>query len=637
MIHKSRSVFDACRLLELMVLIGAMIAQSAFSAPNQTVLVPKNIINIILDDADYSDFGYNNDQLSQPDAITPHINNLRAGGRLFPNYYTASAYCSPTRVSVLTGCNPVRFGTLQAWPEIETVRQGDLGNAGLPSNVPQLGVMMQGLGKKTGHFGKWHVGSSRQAYRQDALGFNEHGNILFPTPPNTWSGIIGFHCTAWGSYTKDVDYLDEELTNMVGDFITRNHAEPDGFFVNFCPVTPHFPWAEPRNYDNSQTNFDLSSNRGRLLAMMFSIDFQIGRLVELIDSLGIREQTLIVVSSDNGGQQQVRNAGAYLYGTKGNLFEGGVKVSMIANWIGTIPANSINYTVISTCDLMPTFLDLFADTDPVALYPYIDGRSKKAAFVAEDELVHLPIYSEIQGSDRRTSDERAQRTYSLLVDNYRLTKAEGRNPFTANAYVLNDLQADPTGRTNIARTNPAIVKALTSLLRQERLSVSSLPVPTSASKQSVSIAPDPRFDIGRREATIVVDIDVAKPLTRAANILEKSGSFHIDLLPDQSVRWTIVGTNSSGGPLQQKLATAPLKMGIHRLIFTAQGYKNSQDSMHNQIYVDGRIAADTDRLPIGEQIFSIWSTVKGMTLGDSRLELKSLKFHTLRLWPDEID
>lgn len=634
---KIRSIFNACLHGMLIICICELQAPSAIGATPQVVPVAKNIINIILDDADYSDFGFNNDQLSQPDAITPNINKLRTGGRLFPNYYAASACCSPTRVSLLTGCNPIRFGALQAWPEIETVMQGSLGNAGLPSNVPQLGMMMQGLGKKTGHFGKWHVGSARHVHRQDLMGFDEHGNFLHPTPPGMWSGVFNFHSTGWGNYTKDIDYLDEELTNMVIDFILRNGEEPNGFFVNFCPISPHFPWAEPRNYDNARTRFDLSTNRGRLLAMMYSVDLQIGRLVALVDQLGIREQTLILVSSDNGGQQLVRNAGAYLYGTKGNLFEGGVKVSMIANWKGTIKANSTNHSVVATYDLMPTFLDLCTGSEPSALNPYIDGRSKKPAFFTDETMNHETIYSELQGSSNRTSDERAQRTYSLLIDDYRLTKAEGRNPSAANAYVLNDLQADPTGRTNISRTSPAIVNQLKNLLRQERLKVSSLPIPSSTSKQSVAIDPDPRFDIGRKEATFIVDLDTSKPLTRTANILEKRGSFHIDLLPNRSIRWTIVGTDSVGHPLQQKLTTAPLAPGVHRLIFAAEAFKNAAYCMHNQIYVDGERVADTDDLPTENQIFSFWSTVSGMTLGDARLSLKNIAFHTLRLWPDEID
>jgi hypothetical protein len=89
--------------------------------------------------------------------------------------------------------------------------------------------------------------------------------------------------------------------------------------------------------------------------------------------------------------------------------------------------------------------------------------------------------------------------------------------------------------------------------------------------------------------------------------------------------------------LQQKLSTVPLTAGKHRLIFTAQGYKKTESFMHNQIYVDGQIAADTDDLPLDRQIFSFWSTVSGMTLGDVSLVLRNLKFHTLRFWPDEIN
>jgi hypothetical protein len=346
---------------------------------------------------------------------------------------------------------------------------------------------------------------------------------------------------------------------------------------------------------------------------------------------------LIVLTSDNGGQQQVRNVSPYLYGTKGNLFEGGVKVSMIANWSGSILANSTNYSIVSSYDLLPTFLDLCAGSEPSTLYPNIDGRSKKQAFFTDQTMSHDPIYSEVQGSSFRTSDERAQKAYSLLIGNYRLTKAESRNPSAANAYVLNDLSADPTGRMNISRTNPTIVGDLKQQLLQARLTASSVPFPESISNRSVAIPADPRFDICRKEATFVVDVDSSIRLTRPANILSRLSTFHIDVLPNKSVRWAIVGTNSSGMAIQQKLSTAPLTPGVHRLIFAVQGFKNDEDSMHNQIYVDGQIAADTDDLAIKDQIFSFWSTVSGMTLGDDRLVLKNMRFHTLRLWPDEIN
>lgn len=312
-------------------------------------------------------------------------------------------------------------------------------------------------------------------------------------------------------------------------------------------------------------------------------------------------------------------------------------MSMIANWSGSIPANSINHSVVSSYDLMPTFIDLFAGGEPSALYPHIDGRSKKLAFFTDQDMSHDPIYSELQGSCFRTSDERAQKTYSLLTGNYRLTKAENRNPSAPNAYILNDLQADPTGRVNISRSNPAIVDDLKNRLLSARLATSRLPFPNSVSKRSLFIPHDPRYDICRREATFIVDVDSSIPLNRTANILARSGSFRIEILPNKSVRWTIVGTNSSGMPLQQKLSTAPLTPGVHRLMFAAQGFKDSENFMHNQICVDGQIAADTDDLPFGNQIYSFWSTESGITLGDVRLVLKNLKFHTLRLWPDEIN
>ncbi len=599
---------------------------------------PKNIVNIVLDDADYSDFGFNNYLLTQPDAITPNLDALRVGGRLFPNYYTGSSFCSPTRVSLLTGCNPIRFGALQAWPDDPTVVQGSLGTAGLPSNTVQLGLLMQSLGKTTGHFGKWHVGSARPAYRPDALGFNEHGGLsgLQAAILTKWDGVINFQSTTMGSYTKDVDYVDEEITNMVGEFILRHSESPNGFFVNFWAFTPHYPWTPPRNFDNSQTQFNLSTNRGRILAMMYSIDHQIGRIVDLLDALGIRDQTLIVVSSDNGGQLSVRNSSPYLYGGKGSLFEGSTKVSMIANWSGIEP-NSVNQSAIASYDLLPTFVDLFADAEPHFLYPLIDGRSKKSAMITNGNVPHEAIYSEIQGSDTRTSDERAQKVYSLFDGRYRLTKPEGRSPLATRSYFLYDLQTDPKGRVNIAARNPSLVSRLKSQLRQMRTTTSRLPFPEAASNREVIVDFDPRFDAGRKEFSFVVDVNLTAPRDRVSKILTRSDSFRIEALPDNSIRWTINGTSRSGVSVEQRLLTSPLTAGAHRLVFTAQGFKNANNSMHNQIYVDGQINADSDSLATANQIYSIWSTESGLTLGDAALKLSNVRLHSLRFWPDELN
>lgn len=599
---------------------------------------PKNIVNIVLDDADYSDFSYNNYLLTQPDSVTPNLADLRLGGRLFPNYYTGSSFCSPTRVSLLTGCNPIRFGSLQAWPDDPTLVQGNLSTAGLPSNAVQLGLLMQRLGKTTGHFGKWHVGSGRPAYRPNALGFDEYGGLsgVQKAPLLKWDGAINFQSTANGYYTKDVDYVDEELTSMAGDFILRHSESPNGFFVNLWAFTPHFPWTPPRNFDNSTTQFDLSTNRGRVLAMMYSVDNQIGRIVELLDALGIREQTLIVVSSDNGGQLSVRNPSPFLYGGKGSLFEGGTKVSMIANWHGIEP-NSTNYSAISSYDLLPTFVDLFMNEEPLFLYPLIDGRSKKSALFTDASIPHEPIYAEIQGSDKRTIDERAQKVYSLMDGRYRLTKPAGRSPLATRSYFLYDLQVAPSGRVNIAATNPSIVNRLKRQMRELRITTSQLTFPDTASNREVVVEFDPRFDTGRKEFSFVVDVNLSSLPVRASNILTRSGSFNITVLQDSSIRWTLNGTSINGTPNQQTLTTSPLSTGDHRLLFTSQGFKNANFPMHNVIYVDGQVAADSDPLLTTNPIYALWSTESGLTLGDVGLELSRVRFHTLRFWPDEIN
>jgi len=174
--------------LLFIVSVGSKFASNAHAQETtETKKSPKNIVYIMLDDADYFDFSFNNHHLKEGDARTPNIDSLRSAGRLMTRFYTASCICSPTRISVLTGCSPVRFGALDTWPSVRTVNQGQPGTQGLPSDIPHMGVVMRGLGKRTGHFGKWHVGLNREKYRPASMGFDEFTTYSNKKKVTSWA------------------------------------------------------------------------------------------------------------------------------------------------------------------------------------------------------------------------------------------------------------------------------------------------------------------------------------------------------------------------------------------------------------------------------------------------------------------
>lgn len=191
------------------LLITSVVCSSSMPLSAATQLQPQNIVYIMLDDADYFDVGYNNNLLSNPDALTPHIDSLRTGGKAFTQFYSASAVCSPTRAAVLTGMMPMRFGMEDVWPQDNTVIPSSAGLSGLPSSIPQLGRLMQAAGFATAHHGKWHVGLSRPIYGHQALGFTDFSYFRLPEGEalEGWHGRFSFFADE-GVKEVDVDYID---------------------------------------------------------------------------------------------------------------------------------------------------------------------------------------------------------------------------------------------------------------------------------------------------------------------------------------------------------------------------------------------------------------------------------------------
>lgn len=602
----------------------------------------KNIVMIMLDDADFSDFGFNNDLLNAPDALTPNMDALRLNGRLLRNFYTGSSICSPSRASLLTGKNPIAVGALSPWPtSIAGAPQSSGNSNGLPNNIPQLGLLMKEMGKATGHYGKWHVGFSREKYKPAALGFDQFG-LYRPISPRGWSGGFEFE-TESTTFTKDIDYIDFEFGNMVEDFIVENANSPNGFFVNYWPLTPHFPWSPPESFDNIETNFDLDTNRGKLLAMMYSVDKQIGDIVQTLKDTGQYEDTLILLTSDNGGQSLVRNTSAYLKGTKSTLLEGGVKVSLVAHWPNGIAPSSTNESVISMYDLLPTILDLTGYADGVeSLYPVIDGRSKRLAMIDQDIIPHDPIIWEINTPGNfQTDNEFAEKTYSLLKDKMRLVKLVGRdrrNP-AANPYFLYDLNADPRGQTSVARNNPQLVESLSEELESLRKSSSRISyIPKSLSARTTfnsdSTFDDPRLDVTSKDFTFQFEIDIPSSLPTREILFQKEGTSTLYLESNLSLTWEINGVNGNSSPVTEILSTLPISPGKHDINLGINGYRT--DSPRIRIYVDNDIHADAS-LQSGNptQLFSLLRNISPLHIGSSNVPMDNIDYYQLKIYPGE--
>ena len=594
----------------------------------------------MLDDAGYFDFGYNNNILQQPDAVTPNIDQLRAAGKAFTQFYASSAICTPTRASLLTGSMPITHGALDAWPQLAKLVQSESGNSGISNTHPQLGQLMQQLGKKTAHHGKWHVGLSRKQYRHTELGFDDfsYHQTIPATNFTNWSGDYKFVSNA-KTETLNVDYIDYYYTQKVLDFIDQNADQE--FYVNFWPLTPHFPFTPPRNFSYSDHGLDPShdpanggGDRGSALGMMAAIDQQIGLITEKLREKNLLDDTLIVITSDNGATKRQQNREHWHRGTKGTLYEGGVRMPTIAHWPNGIAAGTTNDSVIATFDLLPTFMELLGQ-DPSFLYKQIDGRSKAAAFTGDGLIEHEPILWQINGNSVRAADNRANKVYALRNGNYKLVKAERRNDLTdPNAYFLFDVVNDRQEKINLRNSQPEIFTQMRSDMLQMRLKESLFGAVPESTDNTLKVIPfDPRLDVTSKDMTLIVDLTVPQQLERARRIYYKPGSQIATIGKNRRVRWRVTGSTPEGEPTSTALISPPLEPGTHQIAFVIGGFKN--DFTQLELYINGEKVDELDDGFNENAVRTVWSTISSARIGDNGLTLENIRYHTVRLWPDE--
>lgn len=599
--------------------------------------IAKNVVFIMLDDADFSDFGFNSHLQQFPDAITPNMNAIRENGMLLSNFYAASSVCSPTRVSVLTGRNPMAFGAAYAWATTRQVNaaQGLPGTSGLPTSVPQLGHLMRGAGKVTGHFGKWHVGRSREEFRHAALGFDHWGALVKGPSPFVWDGA--FQVERDGVLLDiETPFLDRVFGEMVRGFIADHADVPQGFFVNYWPYSPHFPLTAPADFDNSTTNFDLSSDRGRLLAMMHDVDAEIGRIVETLENEGILDTTLLVLTSDNGGLQRARHGQPYLHGNKNSLFEGGIRVSAVAQWPGVIRSGSTNPTVMTTADLLPTFLDAVGHDGLAEVLPNVEGRSKLLALVSGEEVPAPPIYWEVETGSYGGPNEVNSRAYAMRSGKYKILKHAWKNrPKNRSEYMVFDLEADPTEKTDLSTTEPELTKDLAAQLQELRMGKTRLDVVPETVSQSAMVLPaDPRLDISRKDVTFCFTIDLPDGPVENLPFIQKTGSYSVWLDEKRRLHWQVRVANVENKPVMQTLVSKPLSPGKNKIVLSARGFKRSTSQL--RLYVNGSLHSDADWQSVQPEIAGIWSELGPLTIGNDSLHLSDISYNMTWLTPDEI-
>jgi len=344
-----------------------------------------NLIFILADDLGYEDLSCFNSKMIN----TPHIDQLAASGMKFTHFYSASAVCSPTRASCLTGRYPLRFSITRHFTDHEEH---------LPRGTVTLPKMLQQAGYRTAHIGKWHLGGLNKKHcenREASIpGPNQHGfdeYVCMYEDPAIRAPLL----QARRLYREGAKYLvsndkalppiqqhwTEYKVERSRQFIVEAVQAKQPFFLNLwfdAPHTPYEPAPEPylNPYKKRAKGDDLWYR-----SMVAQMDNGIGKIISKLKQLKIEQNTFIIFTSDNGPSHQ--GCPGPWTGGKADLHEGGIRVPMIAGWPGTIKSESVTTDVAHTNDLLPTFVAAAGLTlppdleiDGINLFPALSGKGK---------------------------------------------------------------------------------------------------------------------------------------------------------------------------------------------------------------------------------------------------------------------
>jgi arylsulfatase A-like enzyme len=343
---------------------------SAFAASAMGVLRPQrrnisqrpNILFILADDLGYGDLS----SYGRPDYTTPVLDNMAREGLKFTDNYASAPVCTPTRCAWMTGRYPHRLPIgLQ-----EPLGDGNM-QLGLPADHPTIATQLKKAGYDTFLVGKWHLGNIAD-FGPNRHGFDEFFGI------NGSSADYFTHANTAGrpdlfenlEPTNKPGYLTDLFTDRAVQIIGRNHPRP--FFLSLQYNAPHWPWEGPEDEALAKPNAGTAGGTNEAYARMVrSMDSGIGRVFDALKKANLERNTLVVFTSDNGGERYSINWPFQFQ--KMYLWEGGLRVPAIVRWPGVVPAGRVTNQVALTMDWHTTFLDVAgASSDPA--YPS-DGQS----------------------------------------------------------------------------------------------------------------------------------------------------------------------------------------------------------------------------------------------------------------------
>ncbi len=408
-----------------------------------------NILTILADDHGYGDISAHDG----PHLQTPHIDRIAENGVRLTQFYANSSVCSPSRAALMTGRYPDRVGVPGV---IRTHPENNWGY--FDTNAVTLPDALHSAGYDTAHVGKWHLGLNPENH-PCRRGFLRFKGFLGDMMDDYYT-----HLRHGNNYMRDnLETIDPKghatdlFTDWAVEYLRGRQGAKDPFFLYLAYNAPHTPIQPPKEWVERvrEREPEASEKRVRYAALVEHMDDRIGRVLDVLKEMGMADNTLVVYTSDNGGQMNVGADNGPLRGGKGDMYEGGVRVPTCAMWLDGMRGGWVSDAPGMLIDLLPTFCAA-AQTDAP---DNIEGRSMLPVLT---ERAHEPrdqfYYVRREGGGRfRGKCQRAVRQGSMkLLQN---------SPF--EPLQMYDLNADPYETEDLAGSDRASFQSLSSAFQVE--------------------------------------------------------------------------------------------------------------------------------------------------------------------------
>src|SRR5262245_24333303 len=411
-------------------------------APGAEAAKKPHIVFLLADDLGWTDVGYHGSEIK-----TPNIDKLAAAGVKLEQFYVLQV-CSPTRAALMTGRYPIRYGlqsgVVRPWSK-----------HGLPLEERTLAQALKEAGYRTAICGKWHLGHFRPEYLPTKRGFDHqygHYNGAIDYFTHVRDGGLDWHRGDKG--LREEGYSTQLIGREAVRVIT-GHDKAKPLFLYLPFNAPHAPLQASKAYPDRYSSIK-DKRRQAYAAMVSCMDDAIGEVVAALDKKGMRKDTLIVFSSDNGGPVKQAATNGPLRAGKATLYEGGVRVCAWANWPGQLKPRVVKEP-LHMVDWYPTLLKLGGASLKQKLP--LDGKDMWPTLAEGKPSPHKEILINVEP----TRGALRKGDWKLVVTG-KLPRAEGVKG--VEGVELFDLADDPSEKTNLAAKKPEKVKELLAALNK---------------------------------------------------------------------------------------------------------------------------------------------------------------------------